>query len=148
MELYMEFYSMKAVEDQEVEMLCFEDVQKAQESPNPGVGGGLQRDKLLEVLHPPQVRGCSTCCARSKRLLYLDLGSAMVEATWDQRGDGHAGQVDKEDDVILEERYPFLNLSSGDVAHTVLEADASVGEVNTGLLQCAARHGFAVIGER
>ena len=34
------------------------------------------------------------------------------------------------------------------VAHAVLEADASVGEVNTGLLQCAARHGFAVIGGR
>ena len=60
-----------------------------------------------------------------------------------QCGEGH---IDKEDDVILEERYPFLNLSSGDVAHAVLEADASVGEVNTGLLQFAVRHGSTVIG--
>ena len=32
-----------------------ENVQKAQEPPNPGVGGGLHRDKLPDVLHPPQV---------------------------------------------------------------------------------------------
>ena len=58
---------------------------------------------------------------------------------WRLLGEGHAGQVDKEDDVILEERYPFLNLSSGDVPHKVLEADASVGEDNTGLLQMCSK---------
>ena len=36
-----------------------------------------------------------------------------------QCGEGHVGQ-EKED--ILEERFPFLNLRSGDVAHDVLGA--------------------------
>ena len=61
-----------------------------------------------------------------------------------QCGEGHIEGEDE--DVILEERYPFLNLSSGDVAHAVLEADASVGVVNTGLLQFTVRHGSTVIG--
>lgn len=39
----------------------------------------------------------------------MKLGSAMVEATWDQCGEGHAGQVGVDDEVLL--------LSSPDVAH-------------------------------
>ena len=43
------------VKDEPDDTRSLEDVQKAQEPPNPGVGGGLQRDKLPDVLHPPQV---------------------------------------------------------------------------------------------
>ena len=44
----------------------------------------------------------------------MNLGSTMVEATWDQCGEGHAGQVDVDDELLL--------LPSPDVAHAVLEA--------------------------
>ena len=66
------------------------------------------------------------CCYRGWTRCEV-VGSLLV-----QFGEGQAGQENLQD--ILEERFLFLNLSSGDVAHAVLEADASVGEINTGLI--------------
>ena len=71
------------------------------------------------------------------------VGSAMVEAAWEQCGEGHAVQVDDEG---------LLLLPSPDVAYAVLEARGfcswSLGWSILGCNKCAVRHGSTLIGGR
>ena len=56
--MMMKIITTPAVEDhkepQMEELVIPQPPPQAQGPPNPGVGGGLQRDQLPEVLHPPQ----------------------------------------------------------------------------------------------
>ena len=71
------------------------------------------------------------------------VGSAMVEAAWEQCGEGHAVQVDDEG---------LLLLPSPDVAYAVLEARSfcswSLGWSILGCNKCTVRHGSTLIGGR